>query len=155
MTASRSGPTAVGAKHQVGCACRRPHAPLTSAHPRAHSSDARSPGRSRSSASFVLIALGHVHLLEQFDAGADRRGHAAWCCMYHRPSLRAGSLLLMHGGSAACLWSCVHACIVMYLTCHTFWWPCPTAHTMPMANWQCAPSWGLGPNLALVIGSKF
>ena len=118
MTASRSGPTAVGAKHQVGCACRRPHAPLTSAHPRAHSSDARSPGRSRSSASFVLIALGHVHLLEQFDAGADRRGHAAWCCMYHRPSLRAGSLLLMHGGSAACLWSYVHACIVMYLTCH-------------------------------------
>ena len=124
VTASRSGPTAVGAKHQVGCACRRPHAPLTSAHPRAHSSDARSPGRSRSSASFVLIALGHVHLLERFDAGADRRGPAASCCMYQRPSLRAGSLLLMHGGSAACLWSCVHACIVMYLTCHTFWWPC-------------------------------
>ena len=49
----------------------------------------------------------------------------AWWCMYHRPSLRAGSLSLMHEGSAACLWSCVHACIVMHLTCHTFWWPCP------------------------------
>ena len=112
MTASRSGPTAVGEKHQVSCGRRRPHTSLTSACPRAHRSDARSPGRSRSSAVFVVIALGHVHLLQRFDACADRRGHAAWCCMYQRPGLRAGPLYLVHGGSAASI-CCTKACTLV------------------------------------------
>ena len=94
------------------CTGRRPHAPLTSARPRAHRSDARSPGRSRSSAVFAVIALWHVHLLQRFDACADRRGSAAWGCMYQIPGLSAWSLYLMHGGSAACI-CCTHACTLV------------------------------------------
>ena len=120
-TASRSGPTAVGANHQVGCARRRPHAPLTSAWSRAHRSDARSLGRSRSGELFALIALGHAHLLQRFEGDAAGARAALDVCML---PLATAIRSAMDGSSAACLWSCVHACIVMHLTCHTFWWPC-------------------------------
>ena len=123
-TASRSGPTAVGANHQVSCGRHRPHAPLTSAHPRAHLSDAHSPGRSTSSESFALIALGHAHLLQRFEGDAAGAHAALDVCMLPLPPLATAIRSAMDGSSAACLWSCVHACIVMHLTCHTFWWPC-------------------------------
>ena len=123
-TASRSGPTAVGANLQVGRARRRPHAPLTPAYPRAHRSDARSPGRSRSTVSFVLIALGHVHLLQRFEGDAAGARAALAACMPPLPPLAAAMHLAMHGSSAACLWSCVNACSVMHLTCHPCDWSC-------------------------------
>ena len=106
--------TAVGADLQVSCACRRPHALLTSARPCAHRSDARSLGRSTSSASFVLIALEHVHLLEQFDAGADRRGHAAWCCIVlHVPQTQSEGCVFLADAWGQCsmlveLCACLH-----------------------------------------------
>ena len=93
----------------MSCGRHRPHAPLTSAHPRAHLSDAHSPGRSTSSESFALIALGHAHLLQRFEGDAAGARAALDVCMLPLPPLATAIRSAMDGSSAACLWSCVHA----------------------------------------------